>query len=774
MLLKVNGKNAVKKGEVIFQEGEEMGQIGIVLSGKVAMQGAHFRMICPQGTYLALNALGSQVYTATYTALEDSVVFALPVEGEATIRNVIAKNADYRAIMVSSQFRTAVELYRIKSSLSERAARLCSFAQRSYEDYKGICGAYSVPVTGVEELEELLPYEESQCAGEDRVPYYEEGAKIPLNATKMYFSYSEQMAHMQVNEIVELVSVLQEDCVELTDYIRNLMDAMCLRNRDNLFDYICEVAHQISEKDDIPNEISMLLNGLADEIAFQHKELESQAQHVPAFDRDALRHKMEDLLAGVAPVVSEKSQEEREEDIKRDVASLRGSMEQILKFAAFSDTDSETLRKNVDHLVSAPDRMSVEDDVKKAKKAITPLVFKLYLCCYRKIKEGLIHPPKAVELFMNYGMLDERLLDEEHLRFLCGIEPETNEGPCKVVTMMEWLDMIHEGKREPSKSEFNEDYVENLRSLKKQGEITEKEQKALLQDMDRRVEYEVMNMQMSNSKTLYGQPSSYMPILYKEAIFGYLDKILVTRKKINESVQRLVKVDYSVFYREVIYSNTELKIINETVMKNVYPDVILFPLFGTNASMWQEIGSKNKGTPGRFCFPIMTSSNIDDMMVKMFGRFRWELCRCIQGMAWNDVKVKSLTSEYMDYIQFYRKNRDLSDEARDKVKLQIQKSRNNSRETFLIDYEAWIKNEANGSMKMNKVARELLATYCPFEKEIRMKLNAQRPYEVAQARSFRNAVKKKQELELKIKALQKVTPEVPKEIMDTYKFYAEM
>ena len=116
----------------------------------------------------------------------------------------------------------------------------------------------------------------------------------------------------------------------------------------------------------------------------------------------------------------------------------------------------------------------------------------------------------------------------------------------------------------------------------------------------------------------------------------------------------------------------------------------------------------------------------------------------------------------------------MSEEARDKVKLQIQKSRNNSRETFLIDYEAWVKNEANGSMKMNKVAREILATYCPFAKELRMKLNVQRPYELAQARSFRNAQKKKQEFELKIKTLQKVTPEVPDEIMNTYKFYSEM
>lgn len=773
-MLKVNGKNAVKKGEIIFQKGEEMKQIGIVLSGKVIMQGENVRMIRPQGSYLALNALENQFYSATYTALEDSVVYALPLQGETTIRNIIAKNADYRAIMVSSQFRTAVELYRIKSSLNERAERLCSFAQRSYEEYKGICAAVGIPAIGVEELEELQPYEEPQGVNEERIPYYEEGAKIPLSATKMYFSYSEEMAYFQAIEIVELVTALLEDCAEVTEYIKNLMDVMCLRTRDNLFYYVCEKAYEMNENGGIPNEVNMLLNGIIDEIAFQHKELESQTQDVPEFDVELLKSRMEGLISGIVSAVEEKSQEEREEDINRAVASLRNSMEQILKFAAFGDADSETLRTNVEYLVKAPDRMSVEDDVKRAKKTITPLVFKLYLFCYRKIKEGLIHPPKAVELFMNYGMLDERFLEEEHLRFLCSIEQDVNEGPCKVVTMMEWLDMIYEGRREPSKSEFDEDYAENLRTRKKQGEITEKEQKALLNDMDKRVEYEIMNMQMSNSRTLYGQPSSYMPILYKEAIFGYLDKMLVTRKKINESVKRLVKIDYSVFYREVIYSNTELKIINETVMKNVYPDVILLPLFGTNAAMWQEIGGRNKGTPGRFCFPIMTSSNIDDLMVKMFGRFRWELCRCIQGMAWNDVKVKSLTSEYMDYIQFYRKNRDLSDEARDKVKLQIQKSRNNSRETFLIDYEAWVKNEANGSMKMNKVARELLATYCPFEKGLRMKLNAQRPYEVAQARSFRNAQKKKQELELKIKALQKVTPEIPEEITNTYKFYAEM
>ena len=317
-------------------------------------------------------------------------------------------------------------------------------------------------------------------------------------------------------------------------------------------------------------------------------------------------------------------------------------------------------------------------------------------------------------------------------------------------------------------------FMLDMFNKRNKSEITEQQQKALTNNMDKRVEYEVMNMMKSNMRVLYGQPTAYMPVLYKEAIYGYLDKILVTKKRINESVQNLMKIDYSVFYREVLYSNVELKINHESCMKNVYPDVILFPLSGVNASMWQEVGGKNKATPGRFVFPILSNTNIDDMMVKMFGRFRWELCRCIQGMQWNDVKVKSLTSEYMDYIQFYRKNRDLSDEAREKVKLQIQKGRNNSREIFLIDYEAWIKSESNGSMKMNKVAREIVATYCPFEKTLREKLGAQRPYEIAMARFGRNSMKKKQEFELRIKAVQRETPDVPQEIPDTYHFYADL
>ena len=160
--------------------------------------------------------------------------------------------------------------------------------------------------------------------------------------------------------------------------------------------------------------------------------------------------------------------------------------------------------------------------------------------------------------------------------------------------------------------------------------------------------------------------------------------------------------------------------------------------------MWQEVGGKNKATPGRFVFPILSNTNIDDMMVKMFGRFRWELCRCIQGMQWNDVKVKSLTSEYMDYIQFYRKNRDLSQQAKERVKADLVHAKNNYREVFVADYMSWMKFESQGNFRLNKVSRRIISEYVPFKAEVRRKLEENPMYKELFTKSNIIAARKKE------------------------------
>ena len=264
-----------------------------------------------------------------------------------------------------------------------------------------------------------------------------------------------------------------------------------------------------------------------------------------------------------------------------------------------------------------------------------------------------------------------------------------------------------------------------------------------------------------------------MPILYKDEIYGHLDRLYLSKKQICDEIIELEKKDFTIFQREVLYTNPELKIDKEYVIKRVYPDVILTPVYGTASSMWQEITGKKRDTPGRFIFPVIAEGELDKLVTKAFGRFHWEYCRCEQGASWNNIQYKSLTSEYMDYIQYYRKNHDLTEEKREKIKAQILKARNNSREIFLIDYELWIYYESKAALKLNKVARLILAAYCPFNKEIREMLKSNAAFADALMAHQKIFGEKKREWEMRIKRRENKNLEVPQEFYDTYRYYAD-
>ena len=381
--------------------------------------------------------------------------------------------------------------------------------------------------------------------------------------------------------------------------------------------------------------------------------------------------------------------------------------------------------------------------------------------------------PLAVKLFLDYGYIDERLLDESQILYLYEMSRIKNDNlPCRIYTMPEWLKEIHQGRKEPSRNSFEKDYRDWLREEKRTGKINEKQEKELLEDNPKKVKFEISNMFVSNNKIVNGKLSTYVPILYKDEIYGHIERLFVTKECLCNAIVELEKKDFTIFQREVLYSNQDLKIEKEYVLKHVYPDVIFCPVYGTASSMWQEITGKKRDTPGRFIFPTISEIEIEKLVTKAFGRFHWEYCRCEQGAAWNNIQYKSLTSEYMDYIQYYRKNRDLTEEKREKIKAQILKARNNSREVFLIDYELWIYYESKAAMKLNKIARSILATYCPFNKEIRENLKTNAAFADALTIHQKIFGEKKREWEMRIKRRENKSLEVPEEFYNTYNYYA--
>ena len=97
-------------------------------------------------------------------------------------------------------------------------------------------------------------------------------------------------------------------------------------------------------------------------------------------------------------------------------------------------------------------------------------------------------------MFLNFGFTDETLVDENQAIDLYYLNKST--GDKNIFMMKDWLEMIYKGKEEPSKNEFDIDYQENLREIKRNQLMTPEQERAYLSDQRGKVIYEIHNMLM--------------------------------------------------------------------------------------------------------------------------------------------------------------------------------------------------------------------------------------------------------------------------------------
>lgn len=768
--LKENAVNQIPKGSIILKANEPIAYICMVLKGRINIFGKGIKCILGSGSFIGITDTYLNRYICTYEALDDASIYVFPAKGADTVKNIINMNKDYHGIMIASLCKQIVLFSEARNNLLQCAKELYNFLSDSYDTYIK-AGNDMVPIPSMAGLQF---FEQTNPADSKKISYYTECAKVPLDVQKSYFSPLIYVTMYHVNDISGLITQLILECMEISDYIEESAHHLMNNTESSLYKNVVMFLLEHKKKDMDHDELANMPDHILDQINQVEKTLEVYAGYSLNVNREKMEQLYMALLSGEEEHIKEETIEEKKEEeesaVKRDVKSLNNSLEQIISFAELNEEQAKKLTLAITYFKMSNDKLSTDDKMRHVKKEITSVYYIMYNRIFLKARETE-KIPKAIRLFLDYGFIDETLLDESQLYELCSIKPETSMGPCKVYTMCEWLEKVYQGRKETSKNEFDEDYASVLRNERKRKAITEEQERALYQDDNKRLEFEINNMFAINNRLTNGQIYTFVPILYKEMFVTGIEKSKLTKKRINDVVSQLVKIDYTIFKREVLYVHPELKIAKEYIIKTVFPNIILTPTVGIQASMWQEVSNKRKDTPARFIFPTFTEGSIEDLMIKMFGRFRWEICRNIQGAAWNNIQEKSLTSEYCDYLQFYKKSHDLSEERKEKLKLQIQKARNNSREVFVMDYEVWIKGEAAGAVKLNKVVREIMATYCPFSLLIREKLSTQPIFEEAMARYKREKLKKIREVELRYHALQKDGAVLTKELTDTLEIY---
>ena len=323
-------------------------------------------------------------------------------------------------------------------------------------------------------------------------------------------------------------------------------------------------------------------------------------------------------------------------------------------------------------------------------------------------------------MFLYFGYIDQTLAGEENTKILYSAAKQIGlDEEMRVFTFYQWLRLIYTCKKDPSVNDFSTDYITTIRKQKRDGTLTEAQEKEALVDGKARVIFEIDNMFRSANRMMSSRITTFVPFFSSQTLTKPLDRSLLGFGIIHKTINVIKSIDYSLFYRQTVFTAPELGLDKAFIQVEVLPDVILMPVVGTRGAMWQEITGAKRTTPGRFILPIGEEEELSKILINMCGEFRWELCKRIQGARWNDLSERSLTSDYVDYIDTYRKNRDLSQEAKDRVKAAMAKHRNSYKEMFVADYATYIQYESSGALRHNKVVRLILFNYCPFSKVIR-------------------------------------------------------
>jgi len=604
--------------------------------------------------------------------------------------------------------------------------------------------------------------------------YFGEIRKVDRVTRNTYILSSKKIALYHIKEATKMYFEIDGKSEELKNELENAMRFVVYPQGENLFAIFMGLLKESANR---PNDMQVIMGQTVRIIDFAKgikNELSDAGINIICETDEC--NSIYESFAGFFNAT--KSIDERVKDsigisVQYGLTEPEDMLNKLLKF---SESDDKFKSEFVDSLHSfnnLPDKKGSDDVSRNVRRNMTNKFYELYEKVFlRAVKEeanGIV-----IELFLNYGIVDDTMFSRETLEEIISLSHSGEVKNAHIYTSSQWLEAIYSGKKQPSRNDLDMDYTAYVLDMERRGDISSEQKEEYLNNCDLKVNYEIKNFIRMNSRLTNGELSVFCPVLTEEDFIGTPKQMFVQDDMISDAIEWLLSVDYSVFHREQMYDDRENGISNMLINVQVFPDIILMPVTGIHSRMWQEIDGKKRNTPGRFTFPAFTKQDLKDMITQSAGSFRWQLCKKIQGNYWNIVSEKSLTSEYYDYIQFYKKNRDLSEQAKDKITTQLQRARNNFAECFAMDYAVWVKNEVIGSVRLNKLVREIMATYCAPSKSFRENLKTQPMFAEAFARYEREKAKKVKEINNRRAAIRNANGEETPEFTEEARFWEEM
>ncbi|MDC7239004.1 MAG: hypothetical protein PQJ50_01460 [Spirochaetales bacterium] len=455
---------------------------------------------------------------------------------------------------------------------------------------------------------------------------------------------------------------------------------------------------------------------------------------------------------------------------KKRLAKYRGILPRILEFSTLDEDFKKDFSLRMEQLLQYKNKHDSDPELQKLRDLITADYWMLYENCFLKVIDSDLKG-FVPGIMLHFGVVDERLLTEEELamidRFYSANLFMHDDIP--VMTLPYFLEKIHNSEIPPSMTEMGDTFPV---ILKNQTKMTKKERTAaayLYKDTaEDKVRFEIRNIACDLSKMLFGNKKKALPFLCSDSLSGGVQRFFLDPEYFSSLVLKYRKRDYSLFYREVLHKH---KLGSDFVQKEVIPNFVFYPCFGNRSIMWQEMDGTSKNSRGRLFYPLFFTEKLEENIVTQLANFRWELQKSIAGYNWTDPVEGGVVGVYYDYIQYYRKNPNITPEAKERLSEFIKKTKSD-KDRFASDYANWVQFEYEGKMRLNGYARDIFYRFCTFPAEVREVMARKPDFKVMENRLQSRRLKESLKLKSKMIKFEKKGVPLPRELME-YSLFLE-
>lgn len=667
------------------------------------------------GDVIGISEIASDVHFLSYSTIDAVNILTYPYRSTDTFQDLLQKHPDVARLFLMSAFRQISSLLTQSDAAALNTSNLFNGLVQHYQTYREICIRYRVTPQSLPSFDALDTSYLDESPDIWLSNYYQgllntfstpDSTQIRIDAAVIYgFLRKSSQDFLKTHQFMD----------ERYQHQKTLLNFYMNESSQDLFAYLTSLYHKVTFD-------SQESKTLLEILQYIMQQFESDTSPSAGL----YRQRISSFKSSVISLAASHSSAEQS-DVSTIYSRLNDSLTVILDYTGVDAETCGSCCKAFNAYKALPDRTATTIEADNLRQLVTHYFYSLYsIAAVKNLKEG--NAPFAVQLFLYYGFMDEELAGAENCQTLTRLLQNRSDGAqTGVYTFYDWLQAIYEGKKLPSRNEYGEDYVDYIHKQRSSGTLSDADVRALENNTISKVVFELRNVFPITNKFTYGRLATFCPVFSAENVLKPLNTCHVNASSLGQALSRIRAIDFSLFYREIINPNPQ-STYRELVHTECLPDIILMPNMGIRGVMWQEIEGKKRNTPSRMMLSIFHMEDLYGSIVRLVGEYRWEMCKRIQGYRWNDVSTRSLTSEYFDYIQFYRKNRALSTEAKERIKNNLQRARNSYKEMFVRDYILWILFESAGSPRLNKVSREILFNYCPFSASIRTALKQSPQY----------------------------------------------